>query len=122
MVNPLSGDYNNNGIVDAADYIHWRNRLGFSITMLNETASPGVVDQADYVEWRANFGSTGGVGAGGVVAVPEAGYFALAAGLILLIGFRRGRFPVSIATDTSPQFGSVQLLQCTSVQPTLGHP
>jgi probable HAF family extracellular repeat protein len=42
----LAGDFNNDGIVDAADYIVWRNGLGTTHTA------------ADYQVWRANFGRT----------------------------------------------------------------
>jgi hypothetical protein len=58
---PLLGDYNRNGIVDAADYVVWRNRLGATFT------------PADYDVWRSNFGQTTGSGAGATVnaAVPE---------------------------------------------------
>jgi hypothetical protein len=40
----LPGDYNDNGVVDAADYVGWRNGLGTTYT------------QADYDVWRAHFG------------------------------------------------------------------
>jgi T5SS/PEP-CTERM-associated repeat protein len=48
----LAGDYNEDGIVDAADYVVWRNGLGTTYT------------QSDYNVWRANFGRTAGSGAG----------------------------------------------------------
>jgi len=74
---PVAGDYNDNGTVDAADYVVWRATLG-STTNLGANgddsgASMGVIDTADYAVWRANFGSTGGAGAllSGA-AVPEA--------------------------------------------------
>ena len=51
----LAGDYNNSGTVDAADYVVWRNSLGTSIVLPNDT-TPGSVTQADYNLWRANFG------------------------------------------------------------------
>ena len=65
----LAGDYNENGNVDAADYVVWRNNLSGG-TLPNETVSPGVVDQADYTEWRAHFGSAA-LRAAGASAVPE---------------------------------------------------
>jgi hypothetical protein len=43
---PLPGDYNQNGTVDAADYVVWRKGLGT------------VYNQNDYNVWRANFGAT----------------------------------------------------------------
>ena len=56
------GDYNNNGKVDAADYVLWRNGGPLS----NEVDTPGTVNAADYTEWRARFGNPGsGAGLGG---------------------------------------------------------
>ncbi len=70
-----SGDYNLNGIVDAADYVVWRNTLG-STTILtangdNTGASAGRIDAADYVVWSANFGHTSGSGNVAFQTVPE---------------------------------------------------
>jgi hypothetical protein len=56
------GDYNDNGIVDAADYVVWRKNLNTGATLPNDD-TPGV-DQNDYARWRANFGNTGSAGAG----------------------------------------------------------
>jgi hypothetical protein len=53
-VEPLIGDYNNNGSVDMADYVLWRN----GGPLQNEEATPGVVTQEDYGVWRANFERT----------------------------------------------------------------
>jgi hypothetical protein len=56
----MSGDFNQNGTVDAADYVVWRNGLGTTYV------------QADYNVWRAHFGQTAGSGADAHVdAVPE---------------------------------------------------
>jgi T5SS/PEP-CTERM-associated repeat protein len=44
----LAGDYNGNGVVDAADYVVWRKTDG---------------TQQGYDTWRANFGQTAGSGA-----------------------------------------------------------
>ena len=67
----LHGDYNNNGIVDAADYAVWRDKLGQSVTILND-ATPGSVTQADYTLWRSRFGQALGAGSGtALAAVPE---------------------------------------------------
>jgi hypothetical protein len=60
----LAGDYNVNGVVDAADYTVWRDRLGGPGILLND-ASPGSVSPADYDVWKANFGAVSpGIGAG----------------------------------------------------------
>lgn len=53
----LDGDFNNDGKVDAADYVVWRKTLG---------------DPANYSIWRANFGSVNpGSGSQELGAVPE---------------------------------------------------
>jgi hypothetical protein len=72
----VPGDYNSNGIVDAADYVFWRDRLGSATTLPNEVAgvTPGTVTNEDYTAWRARFGRTSGSGAGAALvaaAVPE---------------------------------------------------
>src|SRR5262245_36372870 len=62
------GDYNNNGIVDAADYVLWRN----GGPLQNEGMTPGSVTPEDYTFWRSRFGATSGSGtASGSGAVPE---------------------------------------------------
>ena len=45
----VPGDYNGNGVVDAADYVIWRDHLGTSFQLMNEVASttPGMVTQED---------------------------------------------------------------------------
>jgi hypothetical protein len=65
----VSGDYNDNGVVDAADYVLWRN----GGPLENEVNNPGTVNQADYDAWRARFGnsSAGGSAAGIGGTVPE---------------------------------------------------
>lgn len=61
----LSGDFNLDGQVDAADYVLWRKN--------SDSFLP-----ATYDTWRANFGNPPGSGAGlGAVAVPEPGAFLL---------------------------------------------
>jgi glucosylceramidase len=76
-VAPLAGDYDGNGIVDAADYTVWRDTLGQTgIGLAADGTGPGgvpdgVVDQLDYDFWKANFGNHSGSGAGANAAVPE---------------------------------------------------
>jgi sugar lactone lactonase YvrE len=54
----LPGDYNDDGSVDAADYVVWRKGLGT------------IYDQNDYQTWRAHFGTSIGPGSG--AALPSA--------------------------------------------------
>lgn len=65
VVSPLlAGDYNDDGLVDAADYTAWRD----GATLLNETVTPGLVTEEDYTVWRDNYGAA----SLSLVAVPEA--------------------------------------------------
>jgi roadblock/LC7 domain-containing protein len=68
------GDYNHNGIVDAADYTIWRDTLGSTSDLRangdTTGASVGKIDQADYTFWKNRFGQSGS-GAGAAIAVPE---------------------------------------------------
>lgn len=56
----LPGDFNNDGIVDLADYSVWRNNLGAaSEDVIAENGNnSGVVDTGDFDLWRLNFGHT----------------------------------------------------------------
>lgn len=60
----LPGDYNFDGIVDAADYSVWRDTLGSTTDLRADASGPtvgtpnGIVDQADYTFWKSHFGNT----------------------------------------------------------------
>ena len=83
----IPGDYNKDGVVDAADYTVWRDGLGGEFT------------QDDYNAWRANFGNTLGASGSGVnsdeglawVPEPAASTLWTLGGLIGLTGRRRVR-------------------------------
>lgn len=75
---PNSGDYNGNGVVDAADYVLWRNTLGTGVS--NGTGADGSgngsIGNEDYTFWRNRFGNVAASGTGtsldgGIVGVPE---------------------------------------------------
>jgi GH25 family lysozyme M1 (1,4-beta-N-acetylmuramidase) len=75
--NYSNGDYNNNTIVDAADYVLWRRTMGNSVNpgVAADGDLSGTIDAGDYTTWRANFASTvpnvpAGAGAG-FASVPE---------------------------------------------------
>jgi hypothetical protein len=55
------GDYNNDGIVNAADYTVWRDHLGQTFSLPNrDSTNSGPINQQDYTFWKTNFGNTGG--------------------------------------------------------------
>jgi hypothetical protein len=87
----LAGDYNDDGIVDAADYTTWHDNLGANIALPNETASLGIVDAADFDAWVANFGAVAAPGAGGLSAVPEPGTWCLLLVGLATCAFRQRR-------------------------------
>lgn len=66
----LQGDYNNDGMVNLADYAVWRNNLGSTVGLPNDP-TPAVVDAADYTVWKDNFGASAASSVSGVAAVPE---------------------------------------------------
>ena len=91
---PLAGDYNLNGTVDAADYVVWRKNTSQSYeawrTLFGQSAlstpvdfnNDGTVDAADYViwrktggtqynAWRTHFGEPSGAGTGAAGASPS---------------------------------------------------
>jgi CubicO group peptidase (beta-lactamase class C family)/uncharacterized protein YjbI with pentapeptide repeats len=79
LVPELPGDFNRDGVVDAADYVVWRKNFGLNINLPNETMSLGLVDQADYDVWRSNFGNSLGSASGASLSadVPEPSAFFL---------------------------------------------
>jgi hypothetical protein len=57
----LLGDYNHNGIVDAADYIVWRTSFGLTGSGLAADGnSDNAVTQLDFDIWRKHFGEAAG--------------------------------------------------------------
>jgi len=91
---PLLGDYNKNHVVDAADYVVWRNSLGETgYHLAADGNGNGVVDGADYEVWKTNFGevwtgSGSGLGASNdnyLQTVPEPTLLALICGVSLAL-------------------------------------
>jgi hypothetical protein len=69
----LPGDYNNNGIVDTADYVVWR--------------KSNINGQQGYNDWRTNYGRTSGSGSAVASSVPEPSLLGVlvAAGILGLV-------------------------------------
>ncbi|TWT48995.1 hypothetical protein [Botrimarina hoheduenensis] len=57
VVPALAGDYNADGVVDAADYTVWRDTQGQAgLGLPADSNFDGVVDLIDYFAWRSNYG------------------------------------------------------------------
>lgn len=91
----VPGDYNGDGLVDAADYTVWRDHLGSEVHTEVDGDKSGVVDQGDFDIWHDDFGHHGGGGAlaAGNAAVPEpsSGLLAIICSAILLVYRTRSR-------------------------------
>ncbi|TWT85518.1 hypothetical protein Pla123a_03250 [Posidoniimonas polymericola] len=85
------GDYNDDGVVDAADYVVWRdNRRADPGTLPNDPNNVRI-GTAQYQTWLDNYGATKfGGSATAAAAVPEPAAWALAC-LALIATRRRGR-------------------------------
>jgi hypothetical protein len=81
------GDYNQDGSVDAADYVVWRRSVGQTGAGLAADGNgDSLVNQADHDLWRSNFGATIPAGEGASASrVPEPAGLALASLLAALL-------------------------------------
>jgi T5SS/PEP-CTERM-associated repeat protein len=67
----VPGDYNDDGKVDAADYVVWRKYSGTPTTLPNDPHG-GTIGTLQFNTWRANFGNMAGSGgASENEAIPE---------------------------------------------------
>lgn len=86
----LSGDFNDDGVVDSADYTLWRDNRGQAVILPGDD-TPGTVDQSDYASWRDNYGASSGSASSGGLAIPEPSTLVL---LLVLIPIGIARMPV----------------------------
>ena len=90
----VAGDYNKNGVVDAADYVLWRKTLNQPAVPAGTGADGdgnGTVGPEDFDYWRERFGNTSGSGLGSE-AVPEPTTMMLVAAAVAgLLAARRRR-------------------------------
>lgn len=94
----LPGDYNNDGIVDAADYSVWRDNLGAADESALNGNGDGMngVDTADYQLWRTNFGAM----APAAIAVSQGAVPEPATLVLLVLSIQA----ISICRHAAPRF------------------
>ncbi|MEN1680074.1 MAG: hypothetical protein AAGJ46_10805 [Planctomycetota bacterium] len=91
-VTQLRGDFNDDGVVNAADYTVWRDNLGGDAAVLNGNGTGlETVVADDYVVWATNFGATAAASAG--ASIPEPSTLATCVLLPLLAAGRRSAWP-----------------------------
>ena len=74
------GDFNGDGVGDAADYTIYMDNLGGDSAVLGGNGSgASTVGQADYLLWKSSFGNTSGSGSSAAIPEPAALLLALLA-------------------------------------------
>ncbi|WP_425395242.1 PEP-CTERM sorting domain-containing protein [Aeoliella sp.] len=90
-----AGDFNDDGVVNIADYVVWRNNLGSNHILGGHGDENGdsfdVVDEDDYTIWKANFGHVSSEAAAATSPIPEPGALGLLAAGSLGLGVLRRR-------------------------------
>jgi hypothetical protein len=94
IVNPFapSGDFDQNGLVNAADYAVWRDSMGqVGVALAADGNNNKQVDAGDYEIWRSHFGHTRTATAP-ITAVPEpATLLLMAAGCVVALLVKQRR-------------------------------
>jgi fibronectin-binding autotransporter adhesin len=88
-------DFNNDGIVDAADYVLWRkfaNTMGTGTQPTGDANGDTNVDGLDYDIWRQQFGEASGAGSDAGGQVPEPATAVMLSFAALLALHRRSRW------------------------------
>ncbi|TWT35296.1 hypothetical protein KOR34_01840 [Posidoniimonas corsicana] len=86
---PLDGDFNDDGQVDAADYTVWRDSLGSTTDLTADGDGDGVVDNDDYLIWRWGYGAA--AESVSQAAAPEPAAVALSVVGLVVVAVGRGR-------------------------------
>lgn len=74
----LAGDYNDDGVIDAGDYVAWRDNLGAPAGTLPNDPHAEAIGALQYDTWRSNYGDANGAPASGAPAPEPAAALLLA--------------------------------------------
>ncbi|WP_442481397.1 PEP-CTERM sorting domain-containing protein [Aeoliella sp. SH292] len=80
----LAGDYNNDGMVNLADYTVWRDNLVSTVALPNDEIG-GTIGTDQYNQWKANFGESTPMLSTSTVPEPSAVLLLAVGGLLLLV-------------------------------------
>lgn len=58
LASGLEGDFNNDGVVNLADYNVWRDNLGAPAGTLNNDPDSVTIGASQYTTWKTNFGAS----------------------------------------------------------------
>lgn len=89
----IDGDFNEDGVVNLADYTVWRDNLGSTVSLPNDNNLGTPVSAAHYNVWKQNFGqsaSAGSLASGEAVPEPTSVALLLGACCGLFVSFRNG--------------------------------
>jgi hypothetical protein len=92
LVVTIAGDFTGDGVVDAADYSVYRDKLGTASTPFTgaDATGDGLVTAADLAAWNANYGMSVTINPPAAsAAIPEPVSMLLSAGLALSSLLRR---------------------------------
>jgi hypothetical protein len=79
----IVGDYNVDGVVDAADYTVWRDHVGAAYLPNRKPATIGPIGSADYQAWADNFGRSKASSATSPVPEPTSALLCLIAAAVV---------------------------------------
>ena len=98
------GDYNGDGVVDAADYTVWRDNLGQLVVpgTLADGSGNGLIDTPDFDLWASQFGESVPAMA---VATPEPSASAMMVLAVTILSFRSQRTEALVAAVPGDQLG-----------------
>jgi hypothetical protein len=123
VVSALDGDYNNDGKVDAADYVVWRKYDGTTNRLPNDP-NGGTIGAAQFGTWRANFGASLPSPASPGATVPEPAGAMLLAGMLAIVSFRarrcRRRRENLMATDALKLFSLLAVAAVSAPDQAMG--